>query len=149
MRVIHCVNPLWTDILTHWGRDKMTAILDDIFKRIFLNENVWISIKISLMFVPFDNRSTFVQVIAWHQISDKPLPEPMMTQFNDTWSQCVNKNRVHVSWTVYNALYLKFVEIKPFLQIAMQVPSTRRYIFPIVEQTVELPVIWNAMALTW
>ena len=27
-------------------------IADDIFKRIFLNENVWISIKISLKFVP-------------------------------------------------------------------------------------------------
>ena len=27
---------------------------DDIFKRIFLNENVWISIKISLKFVPAD-----------------------------------------------------------------------------------------------
>ena len=26
--------------------------MDDIFKRIFLNENVWIAIKISLKFVP-------------------------------------------------------------------------------------------------
>ena len=31
----------------------MAAILaDDIFKYIFLNENFWISIKISLKFVP-------------------------------------------------------------------------------------------------
>ena len=35
--------------LTHWGRDKWT---DDIFKCTFLNENVWIPIKISLKFVP-------------------------------------------------------------------------------------------------
>ena len=27
----------------------------------------------------------FVQVMAWHQIGDKPLPEPMMTQFTDTY----------------------------------------------------------------
>ena len=33
--------------LTHWGRDKMAVTLaDDIFKCIFLKENVWISIKI-------------------------------------------------------------------------------------------------------
>ena len=39
-----------TVILTHWGQDKM----DDIFKGIFLNENVsitWIMIKILLKFV--------------------------------------------------------------------------------------------------
>ena len=35
-------------ILTHCGRDKMAAI----FKCIFLVENEWISIKISLKFVP-------------------------------------------------------------------------------------------------
>ena len=33
-------------ILTHWGPDKMIAIFpDDIFKCIFLNANIWISIK--------------------------------------------------------------------------------------------------------
>ena len=30
--------------LTHWGWDNMA----DIFQRIFLNENIWILIKISL-----------------------------------------------------------------------------------------------------
>ena len=40
-------------LLTHWGRDKMAATLaDDIFKCIFLDENIWISIRISLKFVP-------------------------------------------------------------------------------------------------
>ena len=40
---------------------------DDIFKCIFLNENVWISIKISLKFVPqgpIDN-IPLVQIMAW------------------------------------------------------------------------------------
>ena len=33
--------------------NKMAAILaDDIFKHIFLNENVWIAIQILLQFVP-------------------------------------------------------------------------------------------------
>ena len=40
------------DIFTHWGRDKIDAFADDIFKCIFFIENVWIPIKISLKFVP-------------------------------------------------------------------------------------------------
>ena len=67
--------------------DKMAAILaDNIFKCIFLNENDPIRIPISLKFVarsPIDNKPALVQVMAWHQTGDKPLPELMMTQFND------------------------------------------------------------------
>ena len=54
---------------------------DDIFKCIFLNENVRISIKISLKFVlkdPINNIPALVQIIAWCRPGDKPLSEPMM-----------------------------------------------------------------------
>ena len=54
---------------------------DDIFKRIYFNENVWISIKISLKFVPkgpINNIPALVQIMAWHRSGDKPLSEPMM-----------------------------------------------------------------------
>ena len=54
---------------------------DDIFKRFFFNENVWISIKISLKFVPkgpINNIPALVQVMAWRRSGDKPLSEPMM-----------------------------------------------------------------------
>ena len=54
---------------------------DDIFKRIFLNENVWISLKISLKFVPkgpINNIPALVQIMAWRQPGDKPLSEAMM-----------------------------------------------------------------------
>ena len=54
---------------------------DDIFKWIFLNENIWISIKISLTFIPrgpINNIPTLVQVMAWCQPGDKPLSEPMV-----------------------------------------------------------------------
>ena len=54
---------------------------DDIFKCSFLNENVLISIKISLKFVPkgpINNIPALVQIMAWHQPGDKPLSEPMM-----------------------------------------------------------------------
>ena len=56
---------------------------DDIFKWIFLNENVWISINISLKFVPrglINNIPTLVQVMAWRRPGDKPLTEPMMVR---------------------------------------------------------------------
>ena len=54
---------------------------DDIFKCIFLNENVWITIRISLKFVsrgPSNNIPALVQIVAWHRSGDKPLSEPMM-----------------------------------------------------------------------
>ena len=51
---------------------------DDIFKRIFFNENVWISITISLKFVPINNIPELVQIMAWRRPGDKPLFEPML-----------------------------------------------------------------------
>ena len=57
---------------------------DDIFKCIVLNENVWISIKISLKFIPrgpINYTPSLVQVISWHRTGDKPLSEPMMVSF--------------------------------------------------------------------
>ena len=53
----------------------------DIFKCIFLNENVCILIKISLKFVPkgpINNIPALVQIMAWRRSGDKPLSEPMM-----------------------------------------------------------------------
>ena len=52
-----------------------------IFKCIFLNENVWISIKISLKFVPKDpisNCQPVFQIMAWCRLGDKPLSKPMV-----------------------------------------------------------------------
>ena len=54
---------------------------DDIFKCLFVNENIWISIKISLQFVPkgpMNNIPALVQIMAWRRSCDKPLSEPMM-----------------------------------------------------------------------
>ena len=54
---------------------------DDIFKCIFVNENVWIRIKISLKFVhqgQIDNIPSLVQIMAWRRPGDKPLSEPMI-----------------------------------------------------------------------
>ena len=56
---------------------------DNIFKCIFLYENVWISIKISLKFVPkgpINNIPALVQIMAWRRPGDKPSSEPMMVR---------------------------------------------------------------------
>ena len=54
---------------------------DDIFKCIFLNENVWIPIETSMKFVPkgpINNIPALVQIMAWRRPGDKPLSELMM-----------------------------------------------------------------------
>ena len=56
---------------------------DDIFKWIFLNENVWIPIQISRKFVPqspIHNIPSLVQIMAWRRPGDKPLSGPMMVR---------------------------------------------------------------------
>ena len=56
---------------------------DDTFKRISLNENVRISIKISPKFVPYgsiNNILALVQIMAWRRAGDKPLFEPMVVR---------------------------------------------------------------------
>ena len=94
--------------LTQWGRDKMDAISQTtFFKCIFLNENVWISIKISLKFVPkgpINNVPTLVQIMAWCRPGDKPLSEPMMV--NLPTHICVPRPQwVKNSQTPYTVLY--------------------------------------------
>ena len=59
---------------------------DDIFKCIFMSENVIISIKISLKFVPMgsiDNIPTLVPIMAWRRPGGQPLSEPMMVRPNN------------------------------------------------------------------
>ena len=74
------------ELLTHWGRDKMAAI--------FLNENVWISIKISRKFVsngPINNIPALVQIMAWRWSGNKPLSKPMMASL--LTHVCVTRSR--------------------------------------------------------
>ena len=56
---------------------------DDIFKCIFLNEDMWISINVSLKFAPngqINNIPALVQIMAWRRPGAKPLSEPMMVR---------------------------------------------------------------------
>ena len=72
----------WHPFLTHLPLDKMAAILAD--------DNDRIPFQISLKIVPrspIDNKPALVQGMAWRRTGDKPLPEPMPTQFTDAYMQ--------------------------------------------------------------
>ena len=59
----------------------MAIIFITTFPNTFFNENVSISIKISLKFVPkgpINKVPALVQIMAWRRPGDKPLSEPMM-----------------------------------------------------------------------
>ena len=83
---------VWWDFVSRLNslrpRQKRRHFADDVFKCNFLNENVWIPIKVSLKFVPIgpiNNIPALVQIMAWRRTGDKPLSEPIMTQFNDAY----------------------------------------------------------------
>ena len=83
---------------------------DDTFKRIFLNENARISIKISPKFVPkgpINNIPALVQIMAWGRPGDKPLSEPIYdnlpTHICVTRPQWVNVSKLKaVSMLIYH-----------------------------------------------
>ena len=64
-------------------RQKGRHFSDDIFKGIFLSDNIWISINISRNVVPkglINNIPALVQIMAHHRPGDKPLSETMMVR---------------------------------------------------------------------
>ena len=72
---------VYANLNTLRSRRNDRLFADDTFKRIFLNENIGISIKISLTLVPkglINNILVLVLTIAWRWPGDKPLSEPMM-----------------------------------------------------------------------
>ena len=71
----------WTFFNTLRPKQNSRHVADDTFKRFFLSENVRISIKFSLKFVPKGAINTIpalVQIMAWRRPGDKPLSEPVM-----------------------------------------------------------------------
>ena len=68
-------------VITLRPRQNNRNFANDFFKRIFLNDNVLISIKISLKFAPkgqINNIPALVSIMAWRRLGDKPLSVPRM-----------------------------------------------------------------------
>ena len=83
------LNVLMIINLIHLPLGKMAATSETIFSDAF----VWIKscvfrLKFRRMFVPkgpIDNKWALVQAMAWRRTGDKPVPEPMLTQFNGAY----------------------------------------------------------------
>ena len=70
----YCINTLRP-------RQNERHFADDMFKCIFLNENAWIPMEISLKFVPkgpINKIPALFQIMAWRRPGDKPLSETML-----------------------------------------------------------------------
>ena len=104
----HYLNQCWNSVNTLWPRRDGRYFADDILKCIFLNENVWISLKIPLKFVPkgpINNIPALVQIMAWRRPGDKPLSELMMVSL--LTHICVTRPQ-WVNWTLRNKLLWNF-----------------------------------------
>ena len=75
-RVALCCSLLWFNTMKPRDNDRHFA--DDISKCIFLNENVWIPMDISLKFVPMghiNNIPSLAQIMACRLVGTKPLSD--------------------------------------------------------------------------
>ena len=98
------------NLITLRPRQNGRHFADEIFKWIFLNENVWIwiPIKITLKFVPqgpINNIPALVQIMVWRRPGDKPLSGPMTLRVpthtcvtRPQWviHICLNTFRIHL-----------------------------------------------------
>ena len=82
------VNGIFSYVNTLRLRQNDRHFADDVFKYIFLNENISILIRISLKFLPMgliENKWALVQVITWRRSGNTPLSEPKLTQLTDAY----------------------------------------------------------------
>ena len=108
---------MWS-INTLRARQNGRRFAHDTFKRIFLNQNVRIAIKISLKFVPkgpINNNPSLVQIMVWCRSCDKPLSEPIMvsllTHICVTGPQWVNsspprQNGCYFTDDIFNCIFV-------------------------------------------
>ena len=101
-------------------RQNRRQFADDTYKCIFLNENVWIPIRISLKFVPkgpINNMPALVQIMAWRRSGDKPLSGPMWLDYRRIYAsiglnELILKTYMYINqlWTlITKILYMIFM----------------------------------------
>ena len=104
---------------------------DDTFNRTFVNENVRISIKFSLKFVPkvpINDITSLVQIMAWCRRGDKPLYEPtllsLLTHIWDTRPQWVLKRQVLKWWSYKQVTSIFLISILACCYIVCKILSS-------------------------
>ena len=136
MKVARSTNEV-ISINTLRPRQNGRRFADDIFKCIFLNENEWISLKISLKFVPkgpINNNPALVQIMAWRRSGDKPLSEPMAV--NLLTHICLNELRtiilrsvISFRWGTADVLLIPWRWVGTRLQVTKPISSIPLFIF--------------------
>ena len=105
-------------------RQNWRYVPDDIFKWIFLNENVWIFIKISLKFIskgPVNNIPALVQIMPWRRPGDKPFLNQWWLFYWRIYAS-FGLNKLTVIWrrgswsTLVKLLDAFFIELKTWRQ---------------------------------
>ena len=106
---IHCTNGTKPFFVSNTLRLRQNGchFADDIFKWIFLNENVWISSNFWLKFVPrnqINNKLALVQIMAWRRRpGDKPLSDQWCLDYRCMYvSLGLNGFRLYIrNWLIY------------------------------------------------
>ena len=123
----------------------MAAIFpDDIFKMIFMNENLCISIKISLKIVLINHIQALAQIMGWRRPGDKPLSEPivvrLMTHVCITRSQWVKLKSREISFAHDLLLICPIVQISKWYATEMYMVDEREIIF-------SLRLVWHGLLI--
>ena len=94
--------PWWYIVNSLRPRQNGRHFPEDIFKAIFVNENIWLSIWISLKFVLrglITNITALVQIMAWRRPGDRPLSEQTVVRYSThicvmrlQWVHCTLRN---------------------------------------------------------
>ena len=128
-----CIN--FTGISSTWANTLFNTLrliqngrhfADNIFKCIFFNENVWISIKISLKFLPkgpINKIPTLFQIMAWRRPGDKPLSEAILVSLlthkcvtRPQWVKAVPSVNIIISAILWDQVQL-FTSSREYLYI--------------------------------
>ena len=122
----------------------------DIFKYIILNQNAWMSLKISLK-VQITNIPALVQIMAWRRPVDKLLSEPiivsLLTHMCITQPQWVNWNpRDNFQWNLKRKSCI-FLQENAFANVVckMLVISYR----PQCVKTTDNVQLWSSKNYSW
>ena len=105
MNLLPTINDYFNSL---WPRHICRHFPDDIFKYIFLNENEWIAINVSVKCFPksvISNILALIEIIVWRHPGDKPSSQPVMVSL--LTHICVTRPR-WVKWGYESRLYFKF-----------------------------------------
>ena len=117
-----CISYRKLVVNTLWPRQNGRHFADNIFKRIFVIGNVWISLKISMKFVPN------VQIMSWRRPGDWPLSEPMIVRLPT--HICVARPQ----WVqkTYNGVETLSIECENYVQDVFKINWKKYATYPVI-----------------